>query len=86
MPRRHPGSPWLLILLKEPVRSGSLSDWNKLQPLLEDECTQMAKVHGTQIFYAVSALISEEKDLRPNFQELQMLLKYHASPDKAEKA
>lgn len=71
------GSPWLLILLKEPVRSGSLSDWNKLQPLLEDECTQMAKVHGTQIFYAVSALISEEKDLRPNFQELQMLLKYH---------
>lgn len=70
-------SPCLLVLIKEPQKIGALTDRERLLQMLDAECRQMAEMTRLKIFYAVSSLISEEKDLHTNFRELQTLQKYH---------
>lgn len=70
-------SPWLLVLIKEPLKIGALADRERLLQMLDAESGQMAEMTRTKIYFAVSSLICEEKDLRTNFRELQTLQKYH---------
>ena len=68
---------WTLMMIKEPVRIGMLSDPDRIAAMLSKECRQIQKTVPVRIYYAVSGLISDENELRPAFRDLQTLQKYH---------
>lgn len=70
-------SSFLLILIKEPVRIGILKDGCRVSGMLSKECGQIQKTVHVRIYYALSCLLSDEKELRPAFRDLQTLQKYH---------
>ena len=74
---QEPCSPWILICLKDPVRIGALEKEGWFGERIDQVCRQFAEEKGVQLYYAVSGLLREETEIRPAFQELQTLQKYH---------
>lgn len=87
MEENHPGckisafsetkASWTLIMVKEPVRIGTLKDMERIFAMLSAVCRQIRERDSIHIYYAISALITDENELRPAFRDLQTLQKYH---------
>ncbi len=70
-------SPWILFLIKEPIRLGRLADDTWIEKQIKDSCTDCYEKEEKRIYYALSPNVMDEKELRRNFLELQTLQKYH---------
>ncbi len=68
---------WMLLLLKEPIRVGRLTDTAWTVEQIRDVIADLPNEEGIEIYYAISETMDNEKELRPNFRELQTLQKYH---------
>ena len=70
-------APWALFFLKEPVRVGALKTDEVFCERAGQGCAAFSGGDETEIYYAFSRILSDEKELQGAFQELQTLQKYH---------